>query len=504
MLNLEYLTLSLILFILSTDAFLHHSKVTNLQNRNIPLYSSKNVNSETVKTVPGEEERQKKNEYVQLSPGEEENKKFVCNDDTVEFWKEFNRDGTYETENFIAVLTDVSNRFLTLGGEALGYWSRHTARSGYFVTNAALGTISSQLHERIIRRSSLRNDSASSENSSNNSFLNTAVEALPRILAEVAVSYEQDYERISQGIYKLPYDMYTRNRQNSPLYFGTKTVKFIREAVGTLSRRNRGSDEDKRVWLDSNDKLYPEYYKNAFHYQTDGWMSQDSADIYETSTETLFLGGQDTMQRTALVPLMTFVNEVKKTKQQKPLKVLEVGCGTGRFLTFVRDNLPLDSECTAIDLSPFYLSNARDNDKNWISIRKRVEATSGNPDIQINPATFVQAKGEDLPFEDEEFDVVISMYLFHEIPRDIRAQISSEMERVTKKGGLVILTDSIQKGDRPVYDNTIGRFEKMNEPYYGDYITDYLPTHFEKVGLECTTKTMCRSTKTLAFRKPME
>ena len=33
----------------------------------------------------------------------------------------------------------------------------------------------------------------------------------------------------------------------------------------------------------------------------------------------------------------------------RPLKVLEVACGTGRFLTFARDNLPLNTEFTAVD-----------------------------------------------------------------------------------------------------------------------------------------------------------
>lgn len=31
-------------------------------------------------------------------------------------------------------------------------------------------------------------------------------------------------------------------------------------------------------------------------------------------------------------------------------------------MTFVRDNLPLDSEYTAVELSPFYLDSARQND----------------------------------------------------------------------------------------------------------------------------------------------
>ena len=48
------------------------------------------------------------------------------------------------------------------------------------------------------------------------------------------------------------------------------------------------------VWMKS--PLYPSYYMNSFHYQTDGWLSPSSASVYESSTETLFLGRQDAMQ----------------------------------------------------------------------------------------------------------------------------------------------------------------------------------------------------------------
>merc|ERR1712232_223358 len=324
--------------------------------------------------------------------------------------------------------------------------------------------------------------------------------------------YDQDYERISKGKYKLPYDMYTRNRQNSPFYVVSKSAKFVTEAIGTLSRRNRGSEEDKGVWLDDGSSIYPDYYKTAFHYQTDGCLSQDSADVYETSTETLFLGTQDAMQRISLVPLVEYANEFSIRSSfnddgaggsSRPLKVLEIGCGTGRFLTFVRDNLPLDAECTAVDLSPFSLNNARDNDKNWMSIRKGIENNNNKKDVKIRPSKFVQSKGEELPFEDEEFDIVLCVYVYHEVPRNIREKISSEMERVTKKGGMVILTDSIQKGDRPSLDNAIGKFSNFNEPYYEDYIEDYLPRHFENVGLECSKKILCRNTKSLSFKKSL-
>lgn len=296
--------------------------------------------------------------------------------------------------------------------------------------------------------------------------------------------------------------MYAQSEQTSPIFALQQTGMFVREAVGTLTRRNRGSEDDKKVWFDNDamPDLYPKYYRTAYHYQTDGWMSHDSASVYDTSTETLFLGRQDAMQRITLVPVVEYAKEVVV---DRPLKVLEVACGTGRFMTFARDNLPLDTEFTAIDLSPFYLGKARDNDSKWRSLRKRVEKEENGVGIEtkIEPATFVQAQAENLPFGDEEFDAVICVYLFHEIPREIRAKVASEMARVTKKGGRVVLTDSSQLGDRPVFDGQIGNFGKMNEPHYRDYIEDKLPIHFEEAGLECLTKISCSASKSLSFRK---
>lgn len=220
--------------------------------------------------------------------------------------------------------------------------------------------------------------------------------------------------------------------------------------------------------------------------------------MYETSTETLFLGRQDAMQRTALPSLVSFAKKARSTTG-RPLRILEVACGTGRFMTFVRDNLPLDTETTAIDLSPFYLNAARENDSNWRKLKKRTGiAKTGD----LKPVRLVQAKAEDLPFGDGEFDAVVCVYLFHEIPREIRAKVASEMARVTRPGGRVVLTDSVQLGDRPILDSSMKYFERMNEPFYVDYIQDQLPVHFENAGLECLTKTVSASTKSLAFHKP--
>ena len=47
----------------------------------------------------------------------------------------------------------------------------------------------------------------------------------------------------------------------------------------------------------------------------------------------------------------------KQMKDKKDMKVLEVAGGTGRFMTFFRDNYP-EIDATLLDLSPFYLEEA--------------------------------------------------------------------------------------------------------------------------------------------------
>jgi ubiquinone/menaquinone biosynthesis C-methylase UbiE len=211
------------------------------------------------------------------------------------------------------------------------------------------------------------------------------------------------------------------------------------------------------------------------------------------------------MQRTSLPPIMEVAAKFELSQGlRRPMKVLEIACGTGRFMTFVRDNLPLDTQYTAVDLSPFYLEKARDNDDYWRRTRASQEqrTNSGAGKLNIAAANLVQAKAEELPFDDGSFDVVVCVYLFHELPRIIRQSVTAEMARVVAPGGTVVFTDSIQNGDRPILDSALGNFERMNEPYYGDYLIDDVAGHFERQGLEPMTKIVRSTTKSLSFLKP--
>lgn len=122
--------------------------------------------------------------------------------------------------------------------------------------------------------------------------------------------------------------------------------------------------------------------------------------------ESLFLGTADAMRRQIMPSFAQFMGD-KKTAGVDPsaVRVLDVAAGTGRFISFVLDNYPtLDT--TVLDLSPFYLAQAQNLlSKYGANVR------------------FVEAAVEGLPFEDASFDAITCVYLFHELPRDIRMQV---------------------------------------------------------------------------------
>jgi len=450
-------------------------------------------------------------DIIASTPINNENDIFQCHLD-VEFWRTFQTDRSAR-ENLREV-ANVVQRFTALGPNAISYLIRHAGRSGYFMGNAVLGTMGSLLHERLVVDN---NDDDAVDKSGDGQILpfNIDSSVATRLVLEAFLCYEQDYARIREEQYREPWDMKSGHRQSSPINVVTQTGRFVSESIGTLARRNRRREEDKNIWITdpASPSLYPDYYRTAFHYQTDGWMSKRSADVYETSTETLFLGKQDAMQRTSLPPIVQFSknyrNNASKEEEGKPMKVLEVACGTGRFMTFLRDNLPLDAECTAVDLSPYYLDAARENDAYWRKTRRKEENRNNrsNGSIlgkdDIKPLRLIQSQAENLPFENESFDAVVCVYLFHELPRTVRAKASSEMSRVLKKGGVLVLTDSIQGGelDRPGFDTRIGKFSEMNEPFFADYCEDNLAGHFVDEELTPLGKIVMSSTKSLSFTK---
>ena len=239
------------------------------------------------------------------------------------------------------------------GGDAMRYYGYHLARATFFAGQGAAGVLA---YQASASSAPYRGDPATTEPSKgpprSPAFeLPTLVDTMGALFAEAVATYEQDFGEVQKGTFPLPWDMVdgVRNRQTSPLFLADQARRYVNEAISILTKRNRRDPEDFGVPYGGNADLYPDYYLNNFHFQTDGWLSSDSAKLYETSTETLFLGRQDSMQRLALYPMRSWA------APKDDLKLLEVACGTGRLNTFLRDAYPT-MDVSAVDLSPCGLS----------------------------------------------------------------------------------------------------------------------------------------------------
>ena len=109
--------------------------------------------------------------------------------------------------------------------------------------------------------------------------------------------------------------------------------------------------------------------------------------------------------------------------------VLDIGCGGGFDVIFAATVVGPKGEVTGIDVTPEMLERSN----------KNLQETS------IENVTLKQATAEELPFPDNNFDVIISNGVFNLIPNKIKA--FSEVFRVLKLSGRLMVADQILIGE---------------------------------------------------------
>jgi ubiquinone/menaquinone biosynthesis C-methylase UbiE len=275
--------------------------------------------------------------------------------------------------------------------------------------------------------------------------------------ADLQALIQRDLRNIEAGYYRLPHDLI-----DNPLAVLRQSFAYFAD-LPNINRRRRG---DMSPELPSDDaERFPAYYRRAYHHQTDGYLSERSARLYDYQVEVLFGGAGDIMRRQALVPIHEFL----RGRRIAECRLIDVACGTGRFLTFVKDNYPRLA-VTALDISPYYVAEARRQLQPW----SRVE--------------FVAAGIESNDLPDAGFDIATCIYLFHELPASLHAEAAASIARILKPGGLFVFVDSLQLGDRPEYDALLESFPlAFHEPYYADYLRQDFESQFATAGfvIEC-------------------
>lgn len=404
-----------------------------------------------------------------------------------------------------AVLRDLAATSPLEDSTSAAYWAYHLGRTGFFLGASFAGALA----HHLVATAEAASSNETQRTTPLQNLTSAGAREVTNRLAEAVALYRQDLAEVKKGSYALPYDMTTldptKNAQYNPLTVAGRTLAFVREAVETLDRRVKRADTSN--WL-SAPSFFPGYYSdNTFHYQTGGWLTTRSSRAYEFSTESLFFGRQDAMQRAALVPLASWADrQAGIGAGGEGLRLLEVAAGTGRFHTFIRDNYPRAAS-TVSDLSPFYLERARENMRAWSRIRGRGGGARGGSGSDADgrgadDAEFLMCAAESVPKPDASYDVIACVYLFHELPEEARVACAKEWYRLLRPGGLVVLTDSVQIGDREGWNETIGAFGDFNEPHYRNYIACDMGALFEDAGFEPAMKVTASASKVWSFVKP--
>ena len=263
--------------------------------------------------------------------------------------------------------------------------------------------------------------------------------------------HARDLENVDRGDYprELLFQLPVRDYLAHVPKLGAEVLRMVRRAQHGKVRDFPGDTDLTR---------YPEYFRRNFHWQSDGYLSQRSAELYDFGVEFLFLGTGDVMRRQVIPPISRFLRESPGEK-----RILDVACGTGRMLHQLARAHP-SHRYFGVDLSPFYVERAR-------------ELLSGRG------VSLLVDNAEALPLKAASFDVALSVFLFHELPRRARKNVLREMRRVLDPSGLVVIEDAAQLNDAPELRVFLENFGlEMNEPFFSGYLEEPLETDLEEEG----------------------
>jgi len=164
----------------------------------------------------------------------------------------------------------------------------------------------------------------------------------------------------------------------------------------------------------------PDYWQDVeFHRTTGGWeghpyMGYVHGEIIHRKMVDKFFTDSIFKQRRAVARLAT---------REHYDKILDMGCSSGHFTKALAETYP-DADITGVDLSLRMLQHAQRiaNNKGWCW-------------------HLFQRAGEDTRFADQEFDLVTSYIVLHEMPEDAIRAMFAEALRVLKPGGEILMSD---------------------------------------------------------------
>ena len=172
--------------------------------------------------------------------------------------------------------------------------------------------------------------------------------------------------------------------------------------------------------------FYPSYYRMPFHGYDNGNLDWKAAFEMEASTYSMSSGyWDDTEYGDSSRYVRGNFTQAVSSLTSSPRRILDLGCSTGISTAHLAVAFPEAESIVGVDLSPFFLSVAN--------------ATCGTTYSHVE---FRHANAEDLPYEDESFDLVCISYMMHELPEEAARNVLQECNRVLcKTNGAVAIVD---------------------------------------------------------------
>ena len=143
-------------------------------------------------------------------------------------------------------------------------------------------------------------------------------------------------------------------------------------------------------------------------------------------------------------------------------RVLDVGCGTGVLTRLAAEIVGQEGRAVGIDVAPMMISIAKEN-----ATREKIRT-----DFRV-------ATIENLPFEDNSFDCVLSSLMIHHLPPDLKLTGLTEVYRVLKPGGRLLAVD-IHRPTNPLWWIVVWLLYLTK--FTRDHIAGRLPSYFRKAG----------------------
>ena len=218
--------------------------------------------------------------------------------------------------------------------------------------------------------------------------------------------------------------------------------------------------ENKLLTLDAKIKL-PEYYTAVDIHQHPGglWSDDIAGTVYEQGARSTTPLGTDNHQD--LHHRLTRI----ATSQCQPGKILDMACGFGKSTQPFYAAFP-EADIVGIDLSAPCLKLAA-------HLARQNQTTN---------VRYLQANAEDTPFEDDEFNLITSTMLLHELPPKSVTAVFNEAHRILAPGGQMVHLDFYLLPNEFRRFIHVGHSQRNNEPFMEAFIKMDIKTILKNQG----------------------